>query len=433
MESTLPLKEEEDGKDEEQTLNVIITGCIHGCLNKMYADINDYSSKNNKKIDLVLCTGDFESMRNKNDLQFLSCPEKYREMGDFYKYYNKELIAPYLTIFIGGNHEASNYLEQNYYGGWVAPNIYYLGRSGLINVKGIRIGGVSGIYNKYDYFRGNFEKNENEIKGDRKTIFHLREFEIAKMSHIKNKIDILMTHDWPTNLVSDEDKDYVFKKKPHFKSDIIEGTLGSFPGEFLLKFLQPKYFICGHMHFYYKTKIDNTEIFAFDKCLNKRQYFGLLEIKKSILSMNKYSNDIYIDPEWMAITHFFNQYYPQNYDYYYFYEIFNEKAKTMYKELVLDKMKLKYKYFFKYKIDKIDVDEILNDLLKEKFTKREKVNGSIDEQTQLLLSIFNIDKEDNNHFLSKMYMELIEKNKNIIKEKNSEEKIINKDEIKIDI
>ena len=409
MESILPLKEEEDGKDEEQTLNVIITGCIHGCLNKMYADINDYSSKNNKKIDLVLCTGDFESMRNKNDLQFLSCPEKYREMGDFYKYYNKELVAPYLTIFIGGNHEASNYLEQNYYGGWVAPNIYYLGRSGLINVKGIRIGGVSGIYNKYDYFRGNFEKNENEIKGDRKTIFHLREFEIAKMSHIKNKIDILMTHDWPTNLVSDEDKDYVFKKKPHFKNDIIEGTLGSFPGEFLLKFLQPKYFICGHMHFYYKTKIDNTEIFAFDKCLNKRQYFGLLEIKKSILSMNKYSNDIYIDPEWMAITHFFNQYYPQNYDYYYFYEIFNEKAKTMYKELVLDKMKLKFKYFFKYKIDKIDVDEILNDLLKEKFTKREKVNGSIDEQTQLLLSIFNIDKEDNNHFLSKTYMELIEK------------------------
>ena len=139
MESTLPLKEEEE-KDEEQTLNIIITGCIHGSLNKMYADIKDYSSQNKKKIDLVLCTGDFESMRNKNDLKFLSCPEKYREMGDFYKYYNKELVAPYLTIFIGGNHEASNYLEQNYYGGWVAPNIYYLGRSGLINVKGIRIG-----------------------------------------------------------------------------------------------------------------------------------------------------------------------------------------------------------------------------------------------------------------------------------------------------
>ena len=37
-------------------------------------------------------------------------------MNDFYKYYSGELIAPYLTIFIGGNHEASNYLrELSYY------------------------------------------------------------------------------------------------------------------------------------------------------------------------------------------------------------------------------------------------------------------------------------------------------------------------------
>ena len=346
MESILPLKEDEENFQEDK-INIIITGCIHGSLDKMYKDIKEYSSSNNKKIDLVLCTGDFECMRTENDLQFLSCPEKYRKMGDFYKYYTKKLIAPYLTIFIGGNHEASNYLEQNYYGGWVAPNIYYLGRSGLINVKGLRIGGVSGIYNKYDYFRGNFEKNEAEIKGDKKTIFHLREFEIVKMSHIKNKIDILMTHDWPTNLVSNEDRENVFKKKPHFKNDIIEGTLGSFPGEFMLKYLKPKYFVCGHMHFYYDNRINDTEIFAFDKCLDKRHYFGMIEVKKSIFSMDINSDDIYIDQEWMAITHFFNQYFPKNYDYYYFYEIFNEKAKPLYRELVLDKMKMNY--FFKYK------------------------------------------------------------------------------------
>ena len=148
--------------------------------------------------------------------------------------------------------------------------------------------------------------------------------------------------------------------------------------------------------------------------------------------MNINSNEIYIDPEWMAITHFFNQYFPQNYDYYYFYEIFNENAKSMYKELVLDKVKLKFKYFFKYKIDKTNADEIINELLKDKFAKREKISENINEQTQLLLSIFDIDKDDNNHFLSKMYMELEEKNKNIIKEKNNENKIINKDELEID-
>ena len=44
------------------------------------------------------------------------------------RYYNGEKKAPILTIFIGGNHEASNYLQELTYGGWVAPNIYFLGK-----------------------------------------------------------------------------------------------------------------------------------------------------------------------------------------------------------------------------------------------------------------------------------------------------------------
>lgn len=44
------------------------------------------------------------------------------------RYYSGEKKAPVLTVFIGGNHEASNHLQELPYGGWVAPNIYYLGR-----------------------------------------------------------------------------------------------------------------------------------------------------------------------------------------------------------------------------------------------------------------------------------------------------------------
>ena len=430
MESLISLKEEEIDKE---TLNIIITGCIHGSLDKMYKDIKEYSSTSNKKIDMILCTGDFECMRTEKDLTFLSCPEKYREMGDFYKYYTSKAIAPYLTIFIGGNHEASNYLEQNYYGGWVAPNIYYLGRSGLINVKGIRIGGISGIFNKFDYFRGNFEKDEDDIKGDKKSIFHLREFEVAKMSHVKNKIDIFMTHDWPTNLVSDEDKADVFKKRPHFKNDILEGTLGSFPGEFLLKYLKPSFFICGHMHFYYSNKINDTQIYAFDKCLNERHYFGLIEVKKSLITMDINDNDIYIDPEWMAITNTFNQYFPNKYGYYSFYNLFDKNAKILYDEIVLKKFKMNL--FFKYNFGNIDIDEILNDLLKDKFTKKEKIKEELNEQTKILLKIFDIDNDNNNHYLSKMYLDLNEKNKSKKNEElnDNKYKLKNKDEINFDI
>lgn len=94
-------------------------------------------------------------------METLACPPKFKHMGDFHKYYNKEIPVPVLTIFIGGNHEASVFLRDLYYGGWVAPNIYYLGSSGSVLIrKGTyftRISGVSGIEKPYDYRRGYFE------------------------------------------------------------------------------------------------------------------------------------------------------------------------------------------------------------------------------------------------------------------------------------
>lgn len=52
---------------------------------------------------------------------------------------------------VGGNHEAANHLWELYYGGWVAPNIYYLGAAGVVNFGGVRIAGLSGIFNPRHY------------------------------------------------------------------------------------------------------------------------------------------------------------------------------------------------------------------------------------------------------------------------------------------
>jgi hypothetical protein len=49
-------------------------------------------------------------MENSND-EKLAQAWLLQEMCSFYKYYAGEAIAPMLTIFIGGNHEASNYLQ----------------------------------------------------------------------------------------------------------------------------------------------------------------------------------------------------------------------------------------------------------------------------------------------------------------------------------
>lgn len=102
-------------------------------------------------------------------------------MGQFHLYYSGNFEVPYLTIFIGGNHEASNVLEENYYGGWILEKVFYLGKSGVVNFKGITIAGLSGIFKVNDYFKGHFE--EDLIKSI-KSVYHAREFEIAKLANV---------------------------------------------------------------------------------------------------------------------------------------------------------------------------------------------------------------------------------------------------------
>ena len=64
-----------------------------------------------------------------------------------------------MTIVIGGNHEATNHMQELPYGGWLAENIYYLGYAGVVNYGGVRIGGISGVFKGYDYNKGKFGSN----------------------------------------------------------------------------------------------------------------------------------------------------------------------------------------------------------------------------------------------------------------------------------
>lgn len=93
------------------------------------------------------------------------------------RYYSGERVAPVLTILIGGNHEASNYLQELTYGGWLAPSIYYLGYAGVVTVAGVRIAGISGIYDENDYARGHHESPPYD--GDSlRSVYHVRNLEV---------------------------------------------------------------------------------------------------------------------------------------------------------------------------------------------------------------------------------------------------------------
>lgn len=133
----------------------------------------------------------------------MACPAKYLKLGQFYKYYTGELVAPCLVLFVGGNHEASNYLRELYMGGWVAPNIYYLGYSNVVRVcKGnasIRIGGISGIFKIYDFNNPKYDAYPFDADTIRNA-YHYKQLEVYKFNLYQGNVDIFISHDWPQSV-----------------------------------------------------------------------------------------------------------------------------------------------------------------------------------------------------------------------------------------
>ena len=197
-------------------------------------------------------------MRNKLDLNVTAMPVKYRRMADFHEYYSGTRVAPYLTIFVGGNHEASNQLFELYYGGWVAPNIYYMGVANILRFGPLRIAALSGIWKGYDYNKPHFERlpyNNDDIQ----SIYHVREIDVRKLLSVRTQVDIGMSHDWPQGIEWAGNHQWLFKKKDLFYADAMSGKLGSVAAKQCLDRLRPKHWFSSHLHIKYAAVLEHGD------------------------------------------------------------------------------------------------------------------------------------------------------------------------------
>ncbi|KAF9265672.1 DBR1-domain-containing protein [Marasmius fiardii PR-910] len=227
-------------------MKVAVEGCCHGELDNIYKHIETLESKNNYNVDILLICGDFQAVRNHQDLQCMAVPDKYKHLQTFYKYYTGEKKAPVLTIVIGGNHEASNYMWELYHGGWLAPNIYFLGHAGSVLFGGLRISGASGIFKDNHFPLGYFERMPYDRSALR-SIYHIREFNVRKLSLLSSP-NIFLSHDWPAGIDQYGDFRGLIRRKPYFRAEIESGTLGSPPLMGLLHTLKPEWWFSAHLH-----------------------------------------------------------------------------------------------------------------------------------------------------------------------------------------
>ena len=264
---------------ESSCVRIAVEGCSHGELEIIYDRLMDHERTSGNPVDLLICCGDFQSLRNPSDFNSTSIPPKYQQLGGFCKYYSGEKVAPVLTIFIGGNHEASQPLRELYYGGWVAPNIYYLGACGVVNYRGLRIGGISGIWKSWDYTMGHYETMPLDQRSV-KTIYHVRNVDVERAKLLgkpsvnkkneceaksttsaevsKQPMDVFVSHDWPLGIEQHGNLNYLLRKKPFFRQEIDRNDLGSPPNREILDVLKPKYWFSAHLHIgFHATVVHN--------------------------------------------------------------------------------------------------------------------------------------------------------------------------------
>uniref|UniRef100_A0A1B0C9U2 Lariat debranching enzyme C-terminal domain-containing protein n=1 Tax=Lutzomyia longipalpis TaxID=7200 RepID=A0A1B0C9U2_LUTLO len=288
-------------------MRIAVEGCAHGELEKIYDTVGLIEKEQGIKVDLLICCGDFQSTRNLEDLNCMAVPPKYRDICTFYKYYSGEKKAPILTIFIGGNHEASNYLQELPYGGWVAPRIYYLGYAGVVSVGGIRIAGLSGIFKAHDYHKGHFEMapyTESTVR----SVYHIRNLEVFRLKQLSGQLDICISHDWPRGIYHHGNAEQLMRFKPFFREEIEKNTLGNETCEDLLNFLKPSYWFSAHLHCKFAAAVKHsseggeekvTKFLALDKCLPNRRFLQILEVGEDISSQEDLK--LIYDLEWLAI------------------------------------------------------------------------------------------------------------------------------------
>ncbi len=89
----------------------------------------------------------------------------------------------------------------------------------MVNVNGLRIAGLSGIYKGYNYQRGHFETapfNQDTLR----SVYHVREYEVFKLLQISTPLDIVMSHDWPQGIYAYGKQEDLFMKKKFLRKEV---------------------------------------------------------------------------------------------------------------------------------------------------------------------------------------------------------------------
>lgn len=234
-----------------------VAGDVHGRQNLMYDKVLEFEKNNNKCIDVVLQAGDFETIKEEKDFEHYYAPVKYHHISDISDYCKGLKNTPKLTIFTGGNHEAWGVLRKYGEGGFICPQVYYLGLHGTLNVKGIKIGGLTGVFDQEKY-----KTPLSQIP-----CYDWKYYRKNSVEALKDEnIDILLLHEWPAL-----NEDYEIITEDNVPENLKRRN--ATPANFLINEIKPKFVFAGHLHNSYAEAVNKKTGSRFIglKCITEKE------------------------------------------------------------------------------------------------------------------------------------------------------------------
>ena len=220
-----------------ESLLVAGVGDIHGRFRRVESWLDALAEARGREVDLVLAVGDVEAFRVADDHRRKTTkrlmPAEFAEYADGVRTMKRPLY------FIAGNNEDFEALHDTPEGLQLAPNVHYLGRAGVKELHGLRVGYLSGIHAPRFY--------EQPLKRPRsldtaKQAGYFRVPEVETVMGVRD-VDMLLVHEWPRGLPQRAQEQGVppGRTLPSY-------WIGNPITRRVVETVHPKWVLCGHSH-----------------------------------------------------------------------------------------------------------------------------------------------------------------------------------------
>jgi lariat debranching enzyme len=228
----------ESGPMSRGSLLIAAVGDIHGRFHRVEAWLEALEAAHGRRVDAVLAVGDVEAFRRADDHRRKAAkrtmPAEFAEYADGSRRVRRPLF------FIGGNNEDFEALHDAPQGFELAPDVHYLGRAGLRELLGLRVGYLSGIHAPR-FFEQPLQRPRTLDTAKQAGYFRSREVE--RVSALRD-VDLLLVHEWPRGLVPRlREGEPLPGGRP-----LPSSWVGNPITRKVIESVRPRWVLCGHSH-----------------------------------------------------------------------------------------------------------------------------------------------------------------------------------------